>query len=243
MRDISIFQVEKVRKAAARASEKAVAQATAYLWKTARNSVKKTKGREKKYELKMFLHTKKHAINAAGGSYINTTDDGVIPAKQYWASPNRQNEKIVISDSKYDVRNPKTQGRYLRKTPSAAGKPPHTHKTTQPGFIDYWLKKGIRFDPKAGVVYVNPIDKKSVAVSDSLPQVLELGGPALVGFKRLEGYFVYKRHYKNGSVTVHYRPAYSRRQKRYRMQARPFLVPAMKAAAEKLLKILERSIR
>jgi len=237
MRNLSVFHVEKVRQATARASEKAVEKATAYLWKTARNSVKKTQGREKKYDLDMFLSARKQNGTLVG--------EKTMKVKDYLSRPNRQNEQVVIRDSMRNIRDPQEQGRYVTKTPSAGGQPPKSHKTVQPGWIDHWLKKGIRFDPKAGTVYLNParIDRGGSGRSKTMPLLLEEGGEALSHVKILKGYFVHKTRYKNGKVTVSYTPNYTRKLKRYRMHARPFLVPAMKKAADQLLKILEGSIK
>jgi len=237
--NVSLFDVKKVRDAAEKASGRAVADATAYLWTVAKNSVKKNKGREKKTDLDIF------AFNSANGEF-----EKVAPAKKYLKHKDRQNEQIVQRDTKRDVRDLKTQGRYLEKKASAAGQPPKSHRTLTPGWRDYWLREGIRFDPKAGVVYVNPTRTKakpgqsphSAMRSKAMPQLIEMGGRATSHIKALKGYFVKKKYYKNGKIKVSYTPIYRRKIKQYQMQPRPFLVPALHKAAEKLIKILKGSI-
>ena len=131
----------------------------------------------------------------------------------------------------------------MEKTPSQPGQPPKSHKTLQPGWKNHWLKEGICPDPKAGVVFLNPahIDKSSERTK-KIPELIEEGGSAISHIKKLMGYSVRKKYFKNGNVTVSYSPIYSRRIKRYQMAARPFMKPALIKAADKLLKILERSI-
>ena len=232
---ISTFDAKKIERLAKKASEKGVERATAYLWKVARNSVKKTKGREKKYDLKMFLT----ARDKSGNTVIEKTMD----AKKYFSRPNRAKEQIVQRDTMKDVKDPKTQGSYLSKVSSQPGQPPNSHKTKQPGHIDHWLKKSIRFNPKKGKVFVNPLDRPQVfGLEKPLPQLIEDGGRTMSHIKKLEGYYVHKKRFKNGKTTVSYTPAYSRKVKFYRAKPRPFLKPALKAATKKLLEILENSI-
>ena len=230
----SFFDVKKIEQAAKKASEKGIADATRYLWKVARNSVKKSAGTEKKHDLKMFLGRKQ-------GDDTETIEQ----AKKYLNSPNRANEQIVVRDSKYNVRDPKEKGSHRHKKPSGAGKPPKSHKTDQKGWRDHWLREGIRFNPKTGTVFVNPARNAKGypgAPVRKLPALIEEGGNALSHVKILEGYFVHKTHYKNGKATVSYTPKYRRKVKRYHMQARPFMKPALEKAAKKLLEILKRGI-
>jgi hypothetical protein len=231
--NLSLFDHKKIERLAKQASEKGIANATAYLWKVAKNSVKKGSGREKKYSTDML-------------AWDNSKREWkkVDTVKSYLSSPNRENEQVVQRDTMRDVRDPKTEGSYLQKSPSSAGQPPHSHKTLTPGWRDFWLKKGIRFDPKAGTVFLNPahIEKGYSQTSKKMPLLIEEGGDAIAHIKRLMGYAINKRYFKNGKTTVSYSPIYSRKIKRYRMQERPFLKPALHKAAEKLLKILEGSI-
>ena len=50
----SFVDIKKVQQVAKKASDKAIEKATAYLWKVARNSVKKSSGREKKHDLNLL---------------------------------------------------------------------------------------------------------------------------------------------------------------------------------------------
>lgn len=226
----TFFDVKKIERLARKASEKAIAKATAYLWKTARNSIKKSAGREKKYDLNVFLGHK-------GGDSYETVED----AKTYLASPDRANETIVQRD-RQDVRSPQGQGSYRVRKPSAPGRPPKTHKAAQQNGQSHWLKRNIRFDPKAGTVFLNPspIDKAE-GRAKTLPPLLEEGGQAVSTTRTLTGYYVHKKYFKNGKITVSYRPVYERKEKRYQMKARPFLKPALESAAQQLIKILEGS--
>ena len=120
---LSYFDIKTLNKAAKKASDRGVAQATAYMWKVTRNSVKKgSAGKEKKYDLKMFLSArdKKRGNLLVGEKTMN--------AKEYFSRPNRAKEQTVIRD-KLDTRNPKTQGSYVVRKPSVPWNPPKTHKT------------------------------------------------------------------------------------------------------------------
>jgi hypothetical protein len=226
----SLFDVKKIEQLAKQASEKAIAKATAYLWKVARNSVKKSSGTEKKHDLEIFLGEQQ------GDSY-----ETVEKAKKYLTSPNRSNDQI-IQRGKKDVRSPKAQGRFLNRKASSAGKPPKSHKTITPGWRDHWLREGIRFDPKTGIVYVNPTRKNSSPETARLPALIEEGGQAASNINKLKGYYAYKTYQRNGKTMVSYTPIYHRKEKRYQMKPRPFLKPALIKAADKLLEILENSI-
>jgi len=233
--NLSLFDAKKIERLAKKASEKGVERATVYLHTVARNSVKKTADREKKYDLKIFLTARDKSGKIVG--------EKTMDAKKYFSRPNRAKEQIVQRDTMHHVKDPKTQGRYLDKKPSTAGQPPKSHKTLQPGHIDHWLKKSIRFNPKKGTVFVNPLDRQQVyGLEKPLPQLIEDGGRTMSHIKKLEGYFVHKKRFKNGKTTVSYTPAYSRKVKFYQAKPRPFLKPALQAAAKKLLEILENSI-
>lgn len=243
---LSFFDAKKIEHLANRASKKGIAEATRYLWKVARNSVKKTIGRQKKYDLKIFVGRYRLVGQSRVGTDGATIDyeSGSYDAKTYLSSPNRSNEKIVQRDTKYDVKEPQKQGSYRVKPHSHAGQPPRTHKTDQPGWHDYWLKKSIRFDAKDGVVFVNPVrGGRTYGMSKPLPLLIEEGGTTVTAIKKLEGYYAIKKYYKGGNITVSYRPRYSQRVKRYHAKARPFLKPALVQAAEKLIQILKDSIK
>ena len=223
----SYFDVNKLERLAKKASEKAIGQATAYLWKVTVNSIKRRSGKEKKYDLKIFL-----------GQREDGTYETVENAKKYLARAKRANEKIV-QRNKRDVRTPNARGKYREKTPSAPGQPPRSHKTS-----NHWLKNQIRMIPTKGVVFVNPAERDDrQGRSKTIPLLLEEGGLATSHVKILEGYYAHKKYFKNGKVSVRYRPVYSHKTKKYRAQARPFLVPALIQAASKLLEILKNSIK
>ena len=152
-------------------------------------------------------------------------------------------EHIVQRDTKKDVRNPQSQGKYRFKKPSLAGRAPKSHKTQRPGWRDYWLKEAIRHDKK-GRVFVNPVNRQQAhGISKSLPLVIEEGGQTVSHIKILEGYYAYKKYFKNGKVSVSYRPVYTHKTKKYNANARPFLKPALENAAKKLIEILKNSIK
>jgi len=240
--DQSTLDVRKIERLAKKASEKAIAKATAYLHKTARNSIKKApKGKERKYDLKIKVG--KRLAGTGDGKMKYETE---VNAREYLNSPDRKKEKIVMRGSRRrSVRNPLEQGTFhIRKRPATTrGKPPYSHKANQPGWMDYWLKKSIRFDPKEGIVYLNPANQKKGKGMNDLPQTIEEGGHAVARWKVLEGYYAYKTYFKNGKVNVNYTPIYSKWSKRFWMHPRPFLMPALKKAAEKLLKILKGNIK
>jgi len=227
----SFFDHKKIGRLAKKASVKAVGKATAYLRTTAKNLVKRSSGTEKKHDLEVFLGERQ------GDSY-----ETVEKAKQYLTSPNRSSEQIVQRSVK-DVRSPKQQGKYRDRKNSRAGQPPKSHKTTKPGWRDHWLREGIRFDPKAGTVFVNPahIDKGD-GRSKTMPLLIEEGGQAVSRVKKLKGYYVYKTYQRGGKIMVSYSPVYDEKSKRYQMKPRPFLKPALVKAADKLMELLKDSI-
>ena len=231
---ISTFDAKNIERLAKKASEKGVKSATQYLRTVAKNSVKRNGGREKKYDLKMFLTARDKSGNIVG--------ERTMDAKEYFSRPNRAKEKVVRRDTRKDVIAPKEQGSYLQKTSSRAGQLPKSHKTKQPGHIDYWLKKSIQHDKK-GKVFVNPLGRQQMfGLEKPLPQLIEDGGRTMSHIKKLEGYFVHKKRFKNGKVTVSYTPVYSRKVKSYQAKPRPFLKPALEKAAKKLLEILKNNI-
>jgi hypothetical protein len=232
---VTFFDVKKIEQATKQASKKAIADATAYLHTIAQRSVRKKSGKVEKHDLKIFLGQN------ADGTYHTEVD-----AKDYLSKreQKKRNERVVVRDSKRDVRNPQTQGKTRKKEASAAGAPPKSWKSDQKGMRDHWLREGILFDKEAGVVYVNPAwFDKGYGRSKTLPPLIEDGGQAVSHTKKLIGYYAHKTHYKNGKTTVSYIPIYERKTKRYRMQSRPFLKPALEKAAKQLLKILEGSIK
>ena len=184
---VSTFDIKKVQQVAKKASDKAIEKATAYLWKVARNSVKKSSTKQ-----------------------------------------------------------------------SAPGTPPKTHPTHKKGWKNYWLKERIWRDKKTGTVYVNP-DRKPTEGASKLPVLLEEGGTQQIIVTRV---VANRRNRRNteGKNWIHYRSMESRSEDEQKyikayydnitirkrvtrtLQARPFLVPAMKKAAEKLLEILKGSI-
>jgi len=243
-KELSFFDHKKIERLAKKASAKGIERATVYLWTVAKNSIKKT-GRQKKYKLKVFLTG---AYSKKIGRYFNypkTFADQGMTVQQYLNSPDGQSEQIV-QDSHHGrscVRNPKTHNTYIEKKTGAAGKPPHTHKASQPGWIDFWLKKGIQPDKRNGVVYVNPSPPGKKGNNDQyLPIKLEQGGVVHSESRRFVGYTIYKHFFKNGKVTTVWRKAFTKHVRNLRMKPHPFLRPALAAAAEKLLKILEGSI-
>ena len=224
------LDVLKIERLAKKASEKAIEKATAYLHKTARNSIKKApKGKERKYDLKIFLGQRED------GSY-----ETVENAKKFLAKSKRSKEKIVLRNSRQDVRNPESKGKYIVKQSSAPGQAPLTHRVTKQRRPDQWLKKSIRMNPKKGVVFLNPISRDREHMH--LPGVLEDGGRTTSHIKILEGYYAHKKYFKNGKVSVSYRPVYTHKKKIYRAKARPFLKPALHRASKKLIEILKNSI-
>ena len=223
----SYFDVEKIERLAKKASEKAIGNATAFMWKVAVNSINKRSGKVKKYDLKIFLGQRE------GGSY-----ETVENAKKFLSRAKRAKEHIVRRDKK-DIMNPQSQGKYRVKTPSAPGQPPKSYKTS-----NHWLKNAIRFDPKKGQVFVNPEEREDRwGHSKTLPVLLEEGGSATSHVKILEGYYAHKKYFKNGKVNVSYRPVYTHKTKKYQAQPRPFLVPALLKSAKMLLEILKNSIK
>ena len=178
------------------------------------------------------------------GRSTGESTETVVSAKKYLTSSKRSKEKIVANQSG-NVVIPRKQGSMWRRPASKPGKPPRTHPSDVPGLDDFWLKKSIRFDPKNGVVFVNPPNKGWSPVSQTLPILLEEGGTAdyskLVR-NVLEGYYVYKTNV-NGETQVSYTPYFRKiNSKHYQAHPRPFLKPALVKAADKLLKILENSI-
>ena len=240
-RNVTLFDVKKVQQAAAKATKKGIADATAYLWTVAKNSVRKRDGRKKQFPL--------HIIDNEG----RRTES----VKEHLAKPKRANERVVVHSnpgtgkkrSTGNVREPQTTANYNKKTASQPGKTPHSHKSFKPGWPDYWLRKGVVFDKENGIVYVNPPHVNKSEMSQSIPQLIEMGGPAISYKKNFMGYRLRTRKFKNGQVHVTYKevfwgdqPRQPPKPRRYQMKPRPFLKPALEKAAKKLVQILKGSI-
>jgi hypothetical protein len=200
------FNEKLIIRSAKTASKAAIAKATAYLWKTAKNSIRSKAGRNVKNELKVLSVQE---YKKKGASFEWETKPGMSVADYL---KRHQNIQVVIRDSKRDERNPQTHTKYVRKTPSLPGAAPHSHKAVQPGWTNHWLKKSVRFD-KTGTVFVNPshIDRDRLGRSTSMPRLIEHGGTARAIVKRLIGYTVFSRKYKNGKQKVSFHKAYSRK--------------------------------
>lgn len=226
MLETSFFDEKKILKAARKATYKGVDRATAYLWKVAVRNVRKRDDREKEHPLHIF---------DASGNPIRTV-------AQHMASPGRGRERIVVSNKKH-VRIPASVGSTLIRKKSKPGSSPNTHRTIQPGWKDFWLREGIKFSRPDGVVYVNPPHVNKTGTSRTIPQLMELGGPAMSNNRKLVGYYVRTRRLINGDVHVSYTRVYERSSKRINIKARPFLKPALEKAAEKLIEILKNSIK
>jgi hypothetical protein len=217
-----------VRKAAAGATKKGIADATAYLWKVTKNSIKKRDGRQKKYDLKMM---------GANGKFEETV-------QEHLSKEHNKDNITVIRDDKRDVRKPLLQNTYRQQKSAPAGSPPYSHKTKQKGWQDYWLRKGVQADFRQGLVYLNPsrIDK-GYGRSKSIPQLIEEGGTGRVISTKLVGYYIFKRKYKNQKTKVSYSQIFSKRSWKYHFQSRPFMKLALKKSKEKILQIFQKALK
>jgi hypothetical protein len=238
------FQSEKIIKAIKKATKKGIREATAYLYKVIRNSIRREgMGRKKKYELKIL--TGNYRIAGKQGKHV-AGNQLEYDAKQFLRSPNRSKDKIVVRESKRDERNPQPQSTYLSKAHSRSGVPPKSHKAQKKGWYDYWLKKSIQADFKNGKVFLNParkMNQKTNGLSKSFPQLLEMGGSAKSVIRYLYGYYYYPFLFKNGKKTVAYTKIYKQKTKSYYFKPRPFMKTALMKSEKKILEILQRNLK
>lgn len=238
------FSSEVIKKAAKTTLKKGIREATSYLFKAIRHSIRqRTAGRKKKYNL--TIETGGKRIAGKQGKHVigNFT---VHNAKTFLSRPERAKERIVETAHKRhkSERNPKTENFYIQKTTSKPGMPPLSHKTVKKGWFDYWLKKGIRADFKGGMVYLNPATKPNakIRLAKSMPHILETGGIADSYIRYLRGYYYYPTFFKNGEKHVSYTKMYDEKLKRYHFKPRPFMKTALKKSEKKIVEILQRNL-
>lgn len=234
------IDTKKVSRSITKSKVSSVAQATAYVWKSVRNSIRKRKGRQKRYDLHIY----------------DQNNQPVEKVSRYLARPHRRGERVYLwtnptlgrKAARGNVRELQTKAvMSIRKGSQPGGVPyswpastDYTGKRKNPGWPEYWLRDSIRFNPDEGTVYSSPLGMSRTL---PMPQILEKEGNYVSNRRYMAGYKIIKRQFRNGSVHVTYKEHYESNRSKFRVAPRPFMAPAAQKAKSKLPDIFAKQIK